>query len=193
MQIKASANRIRVAPRKARLIANLVRGLKTDEAINQLNYNIKKSSPPILKLIKSALANASNNYGLDKKNFFIKEIRVDEGPTIKRWMPRAHGRATPIRKKMSNIRIVLQEIKDSGKVDARKQKVEKPIKLGKAPAKSKEKKEKSGDVVDKKSHSSETNSEAINDPRGEGRGGHTKIEGKGTKGFASKIFRRKSG
>lgn len=194
MQIKASANKIRVAPRKARLVAGLVRGLKTDLAINQLEYSIKKSSKPILKLIKSALANAENNYSLNKDNFFIKEIKVNEGPTLKRWMPRAQGRATPLRRKMSHIELVLQEIKDSGKVDAIKSKIEAPLKLGDVHKEELKKEEvkKKAEPVDRKGIDTGKKVDNINDPRSEGRGGHTKIEG-GVKGFASKMFRRKSG
>ncbi|MBL7058133.1 50S ribosomal protein L22 [Patescibacteria group bacterium] len=197
MKITANANGIRISPRKVRLVADLVRGLKTDAALNQLNYCGKKAGRPIFKLISSAIANATHNYNLDENNLIINEIRVDKGNTIKRWMPRAHGRATPIRKMMSNISLVLQEIKDSGNVLSIKHKIDEPIRLGEAPKEDK--------VVKKddktKKISKGTNKEAkvepvvdkIVDTKSEGRGGHTKIEGGGVKGFTSKIFRRKSG
>ena len=69
---------------------------------------------PISKLVKSAIANAVNNFDLSEDNLYIKEIKVDEGPTLKRWMPRAHGRATPLRKRTSHVYVTLGEIKDSG-------------------------------------------------------------------------------
>ena len=195
MEIKASLNNLRTSPRKVRLVIDLVRGLKVDKALDQLKFTKKKSCLPISKLIKSAVANAVNNFGLDADNLMIKEIRVDEGSTLKRWMPRAHGRATTIRKRSSHINITLAEIKESGVKKAKKQKIDAPIKLddlmkGNNKKKDTKKKEVKDDNISKDDKEEKT-AEA-NDPRMEAKGGHGKAEG-GSKGFSKNIFRRKSG
>ena len=115
MEVKASLKHLRISPRKVRLVANLIRGLETEAAISQLKFLNKKAARPVLKLLESAIANATNNYNLDKKNLRIKEIRVEDDKTLRRWLPRAHGRATILRKRMSHVYIVLSEIVSSGK------------------------------------------------------------------------------
>ncbi len=129
MEIKAKARNIKISPRKVRLVINVVRGMKVDSALSQLRFVSKKAVIPVTKLINSAIANAVNTYDLDKSNLFVKEIRVDEGITMKRWMPRARGRATPLRKRTSHIILVLGELVDSGKKDAKEQDLEAPVKL----------------------------------------------------------------
>ncbi|MEA3272116.1 MAG: 50S ribosomal protein L22 [Patescibacteria group bacterium] len=109
MEIKASVKYIRKSPRKVRLVVDLIRGLDVKDAENQLKFTPKLAKEPILKLLRSAIANAENNFQLKKENLFIKKIVVDEGPTLKRWHPRAHGRAATIRKRSSHIDIVLGE------------------------------------------------------------------------------------
>jgi large subunit ribosomal protein L22 len=193
MEIKATAKFIKISPRKVRLVASLVRGVKTSTADNQLKFLNKKATLPIRKLLLSAVANAVNNFDLDKDNLFVKEISVNEGPTLKRWMPRARGRATAIMKRTSHIDLILGEIKDSGEKKAKKQKIDEPIKLGKEPKKDdgvkiEDKKKKKADEAEE----SEKGKEII-DPRSQGKGKNTKIEGKGAKGFGGKFFRRKSG
>ena len=197
MQIIAKANRIRISPRKVSLVAGLVRGLKINDALDQLQFCNKKAAKMMSKLVLSGVANAEHNYKLDKSNLFVKEIRVGKSFTMKRWMPRAHGRATPLRKIMSNVDLVLQELVDSGKVDARKDKIDAPIKLGETPKETKDvikedKKVAKKEIDNKKVDITEGKGENIVDKRSQGRGGHTKVEG-GVKGFASKMFRRKSG
>lgn len=195
MEVKAKAKHIRISPRKVRLVVDVVRGKNVGNALNQLKFTNKKAAGPIQKLIDSAIANAVNDFELAKDNLFIKEIRVDEGATMKRWMPRARGRATPIRKRTSHISLVLGEVVNSGKTGAKKQKIEKPIKLGEKPKKDEGVKigsKKDIKEIDKVEEVDEKGKKIV-DPRGEGRGKHTKIEGKSTKGFASKMFRRKSG
>lgn len=98
-----------MAPRKVRLVADLIRGLDTREAINQLGFMAKKSAGPILKLLNSAMANAENNFELKKDNLYIKEIKVDEGPMLHRWHAKAFGRTAPIRKKTSHLSLILEE------------------------------------------------------------------------------------
>lgn len=98
-----------MSPRKVRLVADLVRGKEVATAATILGFVRRKSARPVLKLLRSAVANAEHNAKLDRNMLFIKRITVDCGPTIKRFMPRAHGRAAPIRKRTSHITIILSE------------------------------------------------------------------------------------
>ena len=107
--VKAKLGSLRVSSRKTRLAADLIRGLDTTEARKQLSFADKKVARSILKLLDSALANARNNFQADVNNLFVAEIRVDAGPTLKRWMPRAMGRATAIRKRTCQIELILKE------------------------------------------------------------------------------------
>lgn len=109
MEIKVSAKFIRMAPKKVRLVADLIKGLDASVALTQLDFSNKSASLPVKKLLKSAISNAEENYQLKRSNLFVKEIRVDGGPTLHRWQPRAHGRATPIRKRSSHIFLILEE------------------------------------------------------------------------------------
>ncbi len=109
MLVIAQLNHLRIAPRKVRLVADLIRGLKTTEAQSQLRFLNKKTAGPLAKLLDSALANAQHNFNLGKNNLYIAEIFVNEGPVLKRWRPRAFGRTSPIMKRTSRIRLVLGE------------------------------------------------------------------------------------
>jgi large subunit ribosomal protein L22 len=129
MEIKAKAKNIKSSSRKMRLVIDVVRGMKIEAAVNQLQFMNKKAAKPVMKLVKSATANAVNNFELEESNLYIKTIRVDEGKTMKRWLPRARGRATPLRKRSCHIILLLDELVDSGKKGAKKQKIEAPIKL----------------------------------------------------------------
>ena len=102
-----------MAPRKARLMATVIKGLSVNDAQAQLAVNPKRASEPVLKLLQSAIANAVNNAKMDASKLIVKEIRVDGGPMLKRWLPRAQGRATPIQKKSSHITIVLEEVENA--------------------------------------------------------------------------------
>jgi len=94
----------------------MLKGLDIEEAQNQLKFLVKGSVPYFEKLLKSATANAENNFGLDKKNLYIKDIIVDEGTKMKRWLPRAHGRASLILKRTSSVELVLEEkVKGKGR------------------------------------------------------------------------------
>lgn len=114
MEIKAAAKFIRMSPKKVRLVVDLIRGMDVLKAETQLRFTPKLAKDPVLKLLRSAIANAENNFDLKKDNLFIKKIVVDEGPTLKRWQPKAHGRAGAIRKRSSHISIVLEEKVSSG-------------------------------------------------------------------------------
>lgn len=109
---KAVARQVRIAPRKARLVVDLVRGKEVGEATAILRHTQRGASPIVEKLIHSAVANAEHNYELDPDNLVISEIYVDEGITLKRFRPRAQGRASRINKRTSHITVVLSEKKE---------------------------------------------------------------------------------
>jgi large subunit ribosomal protein L22 len=109
MEVKARLRFARVAPRKARLVADLVRGKRSEEALNILNFTKKASAKILIKLLKSAIANATQKKTIDIDRLYVKQIMVDQGPTMKRYQSRALGRATTIRKRTSHINIVLDE------------------------------------------------------------------------------------
>lgn len=100
---------LRIAPRKARAVANLIKGLPIEEAEAQLMLNPRRPSRHILKGLRSGIANAKNNFKIDETSIYVKDVRVDKAPVLKRMMPRAMGRANLIEKKMSHITIVLEE------------------------------------------------------------------------------------
>ena len=109
MAVKASVKYARIAPRKVRLVVDLVRGKDVNEAIQILSFTNKKSAPIVKKLLQSAVANADQKKTIDVDTLFVKHISVDQGPTLKRYMPRAMGRASEIRKKTSHVNLVLEE------------------------------------------------------------------------------------
>ena len=106
--MKAVARFVRIAPRKARLVADEVRGKSYPEAASILRFTNKKGAKIVGDVINSAAANAEHNMDVDPEELFVREIRVDEGPTIKRYRPRAMGRATMIRKRTSHITVELE-------------------------------------------------------------------------------------
>lgn len=110
MRVYAKLRYLRIAPRKVRLVADLLRGKTVEEAQNTLHFTAKRAAPPLLKLLKSAIANAKNNFRLEEKNLYISKVLVDEGPKLKRWIARARGKADEIQKKTSHITIVLDEV-----------------------------------------------------------------------------------
>ena len=105
--VRAKARFVRVAARKARLVADQVRGMDVDEARTLLRFSSRAAARDVAKLIASAAANAENNHDLVADDLRIAEIRVDEGPTLKRWRARARGRATRIEKKTCHMSVVL--------------------------------------------------------------------------------------
>jgi len=111
MPFTAKLKYLRIAPRKVRLVADLIRGKTIEEAQNILNFATKKAATPLLKLLRSGIANAKNSFQLEESNLYIKKILVDEGPKLKRWRPRARGQAYEIQKKTSHITLILDEIK----------------------------------------------------------------------------------
>ena len=111
-QAKAIAKTVRIAPRKVRLVVDLIRGKQVGEAVAILQLTPKAASPVVEKVLKSAIANAEHNYDLDINNLVVSEVFVDEGPTLKRFRPRAMGRASAINKRTSHITIVVSEKKE---------------------------------------------------------------------------------
>ncbi|MFC1613051.1 50S ribosomal protein L22 [Patescibacteria group bacterium] len=109
MQVKAKLNNLRIAPRKVRLVADLIRGMEVNSAIFQLKNLNKKSASYLVTLVKSAISNAENNFNLKKNELFIKHITIDEDVTYKRWQPRAFGRSNQLRKRGSKVNIVLED------------------------------------------------------------------------------------
>lgn len=109
MQVVAKLRYLNIAPRKVRLAADLIRGKSVAQAENILKFTVKRASQPLLKLVKSAMANAKNNFQMDESNLYISKILVDEGPKSKRYMPRARGQAYEIQKKSSHVTIWLDE------------------------------------------------------------------------------------
>lgn len=108
MDVVAEAKNIRKSPRKVRLVADQLRGKNALQALESLKYTPKSAGLPLSKVIKSAVANATHNMKLDDKKLIIKEILINEGPTLKRFQPRSRGMAHPVLKRTSHIRIVLE-------------------------------------------------------------------------------------
>jgi large subunit ribosomal protein L22 len=106
----ATARYVRMTPMKCRRVIDLVRGLPVDQAADILRFDVHSASEPIGKVLASAVANAEHNKNLDRRDLYIAQAYVDEGPTLKRFRPRAQGRAYRIRKRTSHITIVVQAL-----------------------------------------------------------------------------------
>ncbi len=116
MEVKAHAKFLRLSPRKARLVVDTVRGEGALEAISKLNLAPHKAAREVVKIINSAMANAEHNFGLSKNELFIKEITADQGPTFKRYKPRARGSADEIKRRMTHLTVILASLeKGKGK------------------------------------------------------------------------------
>ena len=178
MKVNAKLNNLRIAPRKSKLVADLIKGLDVLEALDQLEAHVKRTSPHMKKLLLSAIDNAQNNFGLDKNNLYVFEARIGAGPTMKRWMPKAFGRAGEILKRTSKIEIILEE-RVEGKNRKTKEEMEAEMKKREKERKKEEKEqketqEKSSKDSDKKGGEERAKKETPN------------------KGWAKKIFQRKS-
>jgi len=114
-EVIAKLRFLRMGPRKVRLVTDLVKGRKALRARDALSLTNKSAALPILKLLNSAIANAKNNFKLDEETLFIKNITVDGGPVLKRWMPKAHGRATPVRQRTSYVTMILKTVEKAEK------------------------------------------------------------------------------
>jgi len=172
--VTAKLKYLRIPPRKARLVVDLIRGLKIDEAEAHLMLSPRRVSEPLLKLLRSAVANAKNNAKLEVEKLYIKEVRVDKGPKFKRWTPRARGSASPIEKKMSHVTLILGVKEKAAPLRFKIQ--EKPKKVKKETSKKEKKpKEKEPIIPSQESKKSDSVAKAATKPS-----------------FFRKIFRRKS-
>ncbi|MCL5017202.1 MAG: 50S ribosomal protein L22 [Patescibacteria group bacterium] len=160
---------LHIAPRKARLIANLIKGMTANEAEAQLMLASKRSAEPILKLLKSAVANAVNNRKVDQDALVVETVMVDQGPSFKRFLPRAMGRATPILKRTCHVTLVLKEAK-------------------------KKKTARFNTAIVKKEKEAKKIAKAVNKPKYENKDSVEKEAPKSEskQGFTKKVFRRKS-
>ena len=109
MEVKATAKTVRVTPRKARLVLDLVRGKSVEEAMNICKFLPNKAAEEVGKVVKSAAANATNNNHMDASRLYVKACYANEGVVMKRWMPRAKGSASQILKRTSHITVVVDE------------------------------------------------------------------------------------
>lgn len=127
-EVDAKLRNLQISPRKVRLVADMVRGVSVAEAQRALAYSPKAASRSVLKLINSAVANADHNFKLDTSSLRVKAIMVGEGPMLKRYQPRAFGRAGMLRKRMSHVKVILEGQETKAHVEknkAEKQKEEK--------------------------------------------------------------------
>jgi large subunit ribosomal protein L22 len=118
MNVRATAKFVGTSNRKVGLVAQLIRGRKASEAITVLTQTSKRATEPVGKVLQSAIANAENNYNLSARNLIVESVLVGPGPTLKRFRPRAQGRAFPIRKRTSHITVVLADTKAVGKAES---------------------------------------------------------------------------
>ncbi len=133
MKVTAKLRYLRIAPRKVRLVADLIRGKRVSEALTLLGVLPKRATTSLIKLLKQAIANAKNNFQLAESNLYIYKIFVDEGPKLKRWRPRARGQALEIQKKTSHITLILNEIEKKPKKIKKVRKIEKAKEIKKVP------------------------------------------------------------
>lgn len=127
--MKGHLRHLRIAPRKVRLVGDLIKGKRAEEAVKLLDFTIKKAALPMKKLLMSVIANAKQNFNKKPENLFIKKVIVNEGPKLKRWMPRARGKAYEIQKKSSHITIELGDITEAkSKIKNQKSKTSKIVK-----------------------------------------------------------------
>lgn len=193
MQVKAKLNNLRISPRKVRLVAELVRGLDVQDALNQIEASYKRGSLPMKKLIESAISNGENNLGIDRNNMYIFSILVDAGPSLKRWMPKAYGRASQILKRTTQVEVTLEErVEGKGRKsqeeleELRKKRMEEKMKKEKEIRKEaaekeageKDKKESLTKILEKNKEKTTEKGKVLEEKKG--------------KGWASRIFRRKS-
>ena len=116
MQIQAHAKHLRMSPKKVRLVIDLIRGMNVTNAEHQLRFMNKAAAKPVLKLLRSAIANAENNFQLNKSDLYVKEIRADEGVSLRRSTPKAFGRSATIHRQASHIHITI-DVKSGAKTD----------------------------------------------------------------------------
>lgn len=109
MEAKAIARHVLISPRKVRIVVDLIRGKQVDEALAILKFTPKRAAQPVSKVVASAVANAEHNYDMSRDSLYVAEAYVDEGPTMKRFQPRARGQAFQILKRSSHVTVVVRE------------------------------------------------------------------------------------
>lgn len=185
MKVIAKLNKIRIAPRKIKLVTDFIEGLDVAEALEQLDATVKTGVRPIQKLLLSAISNGENNFGIDRDNMYVYKINVGAGPALKRWMPKAFGRAGRILKRTSQIELILEErVEGKGrksKDQLEKEKKEREAKKRKLEKEAEEKREKEKKEEKKSEPAFEKTTESKEIKKAEKKGGLT-----------SRIFRRKS-
>lgn len=180
-KVTANLKNLRISPRKVRLVANSIVGMDVNDALSHLKHIVKKTSTPLEKLLKSSLANAENNFGLDRENMFVKKILVGEGTRLKRWLPRAQGRATLILKRTSHIKLELEE-RIEGKNRKSKQQLEKERK--KRESEKEEMLKKEAEASEKAEKEKKVSKGVLSEKESAKKGQE--------KGFLKKVFQRKS-
>jgi large subunit ribosomal protein L22 len=120
MEVKAHTRHLRMSSRKVRLVVDVIRGMQVDPALAQLNFMSKAAARPVRKLLESAIANAEHNFKLDRDGLYIKSAMVNQGPSLKRWRPRAMGSAAPILKRTCHITLILDSKTGATKAEAPK-------------------------------------------------------------------------
>lgn len=179
MQVTARLNNLKIAPRKVRLVAHVIKGMSADTALIELSKQVKRSSEPMSKLLRSAIANAEHNFGIDPSNLFVSSVLVGDGKRLKRWQPRAFGRANQILHRLSNVTLVVEERieglnrREVGKAD---------LKKTAGPKKTKDVKEKEG----------KTTTLAADEAKEAKRGTSVKQEMKERKNAVKRVYQRKS-
>ncbi len=186
MEVRATLSHIRIAPKKMRLVTKVVSGMDVDEADQQLQYIPKKGSDMLRRTMNSAVANAIHNHEMLEDNLYISRVLVNEGPTYKRWQPRAFGRATPIWKRTSHLTVILDE-RDEGKRAKKtaKKKDDKEKKAEKEAPKGKKGKEEPKDKTEEEKTPKDF-------PKTKERKKDRFSAGKKFASFRDKLFRRKS-
>ena len=185
MKVSAKLNNLRMPNRKVKLVADLIIGMDAKDALNQLDATVKKTSPFMIKLLESAISNGENNFGIDRNNMYVFDVVVKEGMTLKRWMPKAHGRATPIRKRSSHIEIILEE-----RVEGKGRKTKKELEAEKQ-ARIEAKKKKEEEVM--KEENKEKPVATVKEAKVKESAKNKQAAEAPNAGWANKIFRRKSG
>src|SRR3989338_5002610 len=178
-EVKANARFVRISPTKVRLVINQLKGKTADEALNYLRFISKSAVKPVAKLVNSGIANAENNFQLSRNDLFIKKIIANDGPILKRWRPRAHGRSTMIAKRTSHIELILGVRPGAKPVASKAKATAESVKAKPTSAVKEEVKVVSPAEVKKEV------------PQTAGRGPEER--GRSQKGFLNRIFNRKTG
>jgi large subunit ribosomal protein L22 len=193
MLVSAKLKSLRKSPRKVRLVSSALKGMDVEKAESQLKFLVKGSVPHFEKLLKSAVANAEENFGLDKNNLYIKDIVVNEKTKMKRWLPRAHGRASLLLKRTCSVEIILDErVKGKGRKKVVKQEIKdvKDIEKAEASVDSKTLAGKEEKESEKKEIIKEREGKEFLDEKK--KAAESKAVPTGKQGFLKRVFRRKS-